>query len=143
MKYPRSPYNTVGGLVYFGRMIDKIRLFAADELHPELHNNLGKGFDEKCTNFLQVSYDAVVKQVTEENQSDEALLEWCFTQGRRPGSEEIQIWNGFLRKWGWNDEASDLLARRIKESGFEGRQDIQTFFDYLDADEGRPVGGGA
>ena len=24
MKYPRSPKDTVGGIVYFGRMIDKI-----------------------------------------------------------------------------------------------------------------------
>ena len=141
MKYPRSPYKTVGGLVYFGRMIDKIRLFAANELHPELHNNLGKGFDERCLNFLEVSYEALVKQVGEGTQSDEALLEWCFTQGHRPSAEEIEILNGFLRKWGWNDEASELLARRIKESGFESRTDIKTFFDYLDADEGRPVGG--
>jgi Domain of unknown function (DUF5069) len=31
----RSPYEKVGGLVYFGRMLDKIRLFAKDELPSE------------------------------------------------------------------------------------------------------------
>jgi len=37
MKIPelRSPYEKVGGIVYFGRMIDKIRLHEAGQLPPE------------------------------------------------------------------------------------------------------------
>jgi hypothetical protein len=45
MKYPRSPHEKVGGIVHFGRMLDKIRLKAAGELHPDLHENIGIGFD--------------------------------------------------------------------------------------------------
>ena len=138
MKYPRSPREKVGGLVYFGRMIDKIRLMAAGELHPDLHQNLGIGFDERCTTFLKVSYsdlsDAVRKGL-----SDEAALDWACSHGRKPDDEEIEIWNEFMRKRGWNDPASEILARRKKESGFSGRDEIQTMFDYIDADEGRPV----
>lgn len=32
MKYPRSPYEKVAGIVYFGRMLDKIRPTHAGEL---------------------------------------------------------------------------------------------------------------
>ena len=57
MKYPRSPYEKVGGIVYFGRMLDKMRLKAAGELHPDLHENVGIGFDKRCVDFLDVSYE--------------------------------------------------------------------------------------
>jgi hypothetical protein len=32
---------------------------------------------------------------------------------------------------------SDRLIFRKKEAGWEKREEIQTFFDYIDADEGR------
>ena len=136
MKYPRSPKDPVGGIVYIGRMLDKIRLMAAGELHPELHANLGKGFDERALSFLGVGYDALKSRVAECG-TDEEVLEWCFQNGNRPSEEQIEIWNEFLMKRGWNDEMTEILVRRKKESGFESREDIQTLFQYIDADEGR------
>lgn len=136
MKYPRAPKDQVGGIVYFGRMVDKIRLMAAGELHPDLHANLGKGFDERCVSFFEVGYEALRARVLE-GLTDEQLLAWCFEAGRQPTSEQIEIWNDFMAKRGWNDAASEVLARRKQESGFESRDDIQTMFAYIDADEGR------
>jgi hypothetical protein len=136
MTYPRSPREQVGGIVYFGRMVDKIRLKAAGTLHPDLHENLGIGFDKRCAAFLQISYENLATQVRA-GLTDEQALEWCFAHGRKPSDEEIEVWNGFMTKRGWNDAASELVARRKKESGFENRTDIQTMFDYIDADEGR------
>jgi gluconokinase len=136
MKYPRSPKETIGGIVYIGRMIDKIRLMNAGELHPELHANLGKGFDERAVSFLGVAYDALQARVTQGG-SDAEILEWCFENGHRPTEEQIEIWNSFLVKRGWNDDMTEILLRRKKESGFESRDDIQTLFQYIDADEGR------
>jgi gluconokinase len=136
MKYPRSPKDTVGGIVYFGRLIDKIRLMAAGELHPELHANLGKGFDERAVSFLGVDYEALRESVGLGG-TDGEVLEWCFQNGTRPTEEQIEVWNGFMLKRGWNDEMTEILVRRKKESGFEGREDMQTLFQYIDADEGR------
>ena len=136
MKYPKSPAETVGGIVYFGRMVEKIRLLAAGELHPDLHANLGKGFDERCVDFLGVKYDALRDKVLE-GLDDGQALEWCFNSGVRPTEEQIEVWNGFMSKRGWNDEVAEILARRKKESGFESRDEIQTMFQYIDADEGR------
>ena len=42
-----------------------------------------------------------------------------------------------MRKRGWNDEVSETLKRRKKESGMAGRSEIQTMFAFIDADEGR------
>jgi hypothetical protein len=59
----RSPNEKVGGLFYFSRMLDKIRLHGRGELPSDYHENLGKGFDEKCVTFLQIDYDQLAKQV--------------------------------------------------------------------------------
>ncbi|MEI6035772.1 MAG: DUF5069 domain-containing protein [Verrucomicrobiae bacterium] len=136
MKYPRSPQEKSGGIVYFGRMVEKIRLMAAGELHPDLHANLGKGFDERCATFLGVKYEVLERKVRE-GLDDQRALEWCFENGIRPTAEQIEIWNDFMRKRGWNDGVSETLAKRKKESGLESRDDIQTMFQYIDADEGR------
>jgi len=136
MKYPRSPKEQVGGIVYFGRLADKIRLLAAGELHADLHANLGKGFDKRCVDFLEVGYEDLRARVLE-GLDDDALLAWCFANGRQPRGEQIEIWNDFMTKRGWRDEASEILARRKQESGFASRDEIQTIFGYIDADEGR------
>jgi Domain of unknown function (DUF5069) len=136
MDYPRSPHEKVGGIVYFGRMLDKIRLKHSGQLHPDLHQNLGAGFDKRCVDFLHVSYDELAQQVRE-GLGDQAALEWCFATGQRPNDEEIYVWNEFMRKRGWNDEGTEILERRKRESGLADRNDLQTMFDYIDADEGR------
>ncbi|HXO94880.1 MAG TPA: DUF5069 domain-containing protein, partial [Candidatus Acidoferrum sp.] len=132
----RSPCQKVGGLFYFGRMLDKIRLHAKGELTPDYHANLGKGFDEKCVKFLHVDYDELVERV-KQGGKDEEILEWCFTRGRKPSENEVYVWNEFMRKRGWNDEVSEILVRRKIEAGMTDRSDIQTSFQFIDADEGR------
>ena len=133
----RSPGDTVGGLVHFGRMLDKIRLHAAGQLPADYLPNLGRGFDGRCTEFLRVPYPEVVARV-KEGAGDEAVLEWCFQQGRKPSVDEIEIWNAFMSKRGWRDASSDTLAERVAaDARLAGRTDIQTFFDLIDAEEDR------
>ena len=69
--------------------------------------------------------------------TDEELLAWCHEHGRKPSDEEVMVWNGFMSKRGWNDDASARLQQRLPEYGLAGRKDIATFFDVIDADEGR------
>lgn len=142
MKVPKSPYASIEGIVYFPRMLEKIRLHAAGELREDLHNNLGKGFDDRCCQFLQVAYDDLVAEV-KAGKSDDEVLEWCFEQGFRPTEDQVEVWSEFMRKRGWNDDLVETLARRKREGGFEDRDDIVVMFDYIDADEGRPTGGAA
>ncbi len=135
----RSPADQVGGLLYFGRMIDKIRLHHAGKLPPDYVPNLGGGFDERCVHFLRVSYRALGDRVLAagEGAPDEMLLDWALHEGRHPDEEEIEVWNEFMRKRGWKDAASQRLGERKLESGLQDRAEIETFFQYIDADEGR------
>jgi hypothetical protein len=134
MKIPglRSSYEKVGGIVFFGRMLDKIRLHAQGKLPVDYH--LGKGFDGRCIRLLKVEYAALVER-TLAGGTDEEVLEWCFQKGHRPGEEEILIWNAFMTKRGWRDDVSEWLIEEKKERGFAHRDDIQTAFDFHKADE--------
>ena len=134
----RSPYDKTGGLVYFGRMLDKIRSHARRELPVAYAVNLGKGFDEKCTSFLRVSYELVVEYV-HDGLEDEAILQSCFAMGRQPSEAEIYMWNEFMRKRGWHDEVSGMLESEKKKEAMLSRSEIQTMFQFMDADEGRLV----
>ena len=134
----RSPYDKVGGLFYFGRMLDKIRCHGKGELPLEYEVNLGNGFDEKCATFLRVRYELVVEYVNH-GLNDAVVLESCFGMGRRPSDGEIYMWNEFMRKRGWNDELSETLEIQKKKEAMLSRSEIQTMFQFMDADEGRPV----
>ena len=134
---PRSPYDALKGLVYFPRMLEKIRLHAAGKLGPLYIPHLGDGFDGRCLRFLGVNYDDVKKLVLD-GKSDEEVFDWCIVNGHKPNEEEIETWSGFMMKRGWRDEASDRVAFRLKEAGLEAK-DMQavTMFDFIDLDEGR------
>jgi gluconokinase len=137
----RSPYAKVGRLVYFGRMLDKIRLHAAGQLPACYIDNLGDSisgmFDTRCCNFLRVPYSQI-KAWTLGPASDETVLQRAEAGGGRRSDEECETWNGFLMKRGWHDPAENIkrLRRRIAESQLEDKG-IETYFDYIDFDEGR------
>jgi hypothetical protein len=136
----RSPYDTMGGLFYFGRMLDKIRLQARGELALDYKANLGTGLDKNCINSLRVTYDLVVQYVNQ-GLNDEAILQSCFGMGHRPSEDEIYMWNEFMRKRGWNDELSETLEAEKKKEAMLSGSEIKTMFQFIDADEGRLVNG--
>ena len=134
----RSPHDTVGGVVHFGRMLDKIRLRADGQLPSDYEPNLGKGFDGRVCAFLRVEYPAVVARVRSGG-TDKEILAWCFASGRQPAPDEIEMFNAWLSKRGWRDELSARLAERKQQDGMANRTDVQCFFDLIDADEERPL----
>jgi len=136
----RSPYVTVAGFVYFPRMVDKIRLHAAGKLHPDFINNLGKAFDDRCCQYLGVVYPALADWVRANPQAtDEQVWAWAQKHGRVVSQNDIEIWNGFMTKRGWRDESNEVLQRRLKENGLTPEAGVDTIFDYIEVDEGRPA----
>ena len=134
---PRSPYDSLQGLVYFPRMLDKIRLHDKGLLPEPYLPHLGSGFDARCLNLLGVKYDDVKKLVLA-GEPDEKVLAWCLAHGRKPNEEDIETWSGFMMKRGWRDEAGDRIVVRLKESGLEHRdKEAATMFDFIDLDENR------
>jgi hypothetical protein len=136
VKTPRSPFDQVGGLVYFARMLDKIRLSARGQLRQDFQKNLGIGFDGRCTRYLHINYTDLVDRVLQGG-SDEEVLAWCFAKGRKLNEEEIFAWNQFMTKRGLNDDASDELEEYKTASGLANRSDVKTFFEFFEVEEGR------
>jgi gluconokinase len=135
---PKSPQDETAGLRYFARMLDKIRLHADGKLEPDYHFNLGRGVDGRLTKYLKVDYPKLRARVLEGG-TDEEILEWCFAHGRRLDKNDIEIWNGFSSKLGWNDFASEHLAKLKADAGLGDREDIQTLGRLFDVEEGRPA----
>jgi len=135
----RSPSEQVGGIVYFGRMLDKIRLNAEGKLPADWQAARGMAyptsFDARCCRFLKIDY-AALEAETLKGGSDEALLAWAFAKGVRPSEEEIEIWNAFLSKRGWRDAATQRLHERLAEIGLPPGT-VETMFEFIDLDEGR------
>jgi hypothetical protein len=141
MAFPlRSPRDTVGGIMVFGRILDKIRLNAREGGLPEgYHLDFIPGkrtFDDRVCTLLGVSFQALTERVLAGG-TDEEVLQWCFENGRRPDAESVQLFNGFMTKRGWRDEASGALEEQKADAGLAHREDIVTFFDLMDVEEGR------
>lgn len=134
----RSPYDEVGGLVHFGRMLDKIRLHRDGKLPPAwvAAKGIQNGFDGRCCRFLQIAY-ADLENETLRGGSDEALINWSFEKGRKPNAEEIEFFNAFLMKMGWRDKYRERVDFRLQEARLPIGT-VLTMFDFIDLDEGRP-----
>jgi gluconokinase len=136
--YPKSPKEMTKGMMYFPRMLDKIRLHGRGELGEEYQGSLGrpKTADAACTNFLRVNYGVLTQRVLKGG-TDEEILEWCFQNGRRLNEGDMTVWNGFLAKLGWNDFASSSLDEAKQEQGITDRSDINTIAEFIEFDEKR------
>ena len=136
--HPKSPKEMTRGMIYFPRMLDKIRLHARGELHEDYHKNLGalRAADGACCNFLRVHYRDLRERVLQGG-TDEEILNWCFENGWRPNEGDIIVWNGFISKLGWRDFATPTLEQAKQKAGISDRDDIATIPDLIDFDEGR------
>ena len=133
---PASPNDEVSGYVYFARLCSKIRLSQSGKLDPEFNTNMGKGMDLWTCQLLDVEYDAL-RDVVIAGATDQQALEWCWQNGSQPSQHELDWWNSYMRNRCFRDDLSDILVSRKQQSGWQDRDDIQTMFDYLDADDGR------
>jgi gluconokinase len=134
--FPVSPYVEVGGLVYFARMIDKIRLHARGDLPAGFQENLGIALDGRCCSHLGVAYPALRARVLAGG-TDAEIFAWCQQTGRTLTEHDLLIWNGFAPKRGWRDDASANLVKHKAAAGLGHRDDIETFFAFFEVDEGR------
>jgi len=141
----RSVYDKVGRLIYFGRMLDKIRLHSAGKLPADYIANLGDSqfyvLDGRCCRFLGTPYSEIRDRTLRTGDSDAKILAWAHTRGTPRTDEECHVWNRFILKLGWRDERSAVLAQRIYDGGGFPGKIIETIIDHIEYDEGRdPVG---
>ena len=136
--YPRSPRETMDGWHYLPRYIDKIRLHLAGKLHPDYRDNLGKGFDGFWLKAAGVTHEQFVA-VVQQSLTDGEVCDWVRQNVKRSDAEKAAHWSDVVSRPLANDAAACARFKlRKEESGLAHRDDLQTFVDYIDADEKRP-----
>lgn len=133
--YPRSPYDRLGGYVHLPRLIDKARLHRRGLLDG--YNYKTVGFDKHLLAFLKLDPEAF-EEVVNRLENDKQILEWIEKNGETHSAEAIEHWNQAMIS-----RRPDTAAKKarflhfLKEAGGEGREDIRTYFDLIEFDEGR------
>jgi hypothetical protein len=143
---PRSPYETLGGIVFLPRAIDKMRAHLA---RTKGEYNSHAGTSERMLRVLfgitPDEFEAIVREHggTDGVEDNQAVLDEL--RRRAPiSTEDVEDWNqialfsGPLTQEDWDEH-----WQRLEASGHGHRREIVTQFDRLDLDEGRdvPTGG--
>ncbi len=135
--YPRSPRETMDGWIHLPRYVDKIRLHLAGKLHPDYHENLGKGFDGMWLKAAGVTHEQMVA-VVKKSVTDGEICDWLRQNVKKSAAEKTAHREAMLGYPKADDQAmQDRLKMRKEQSGMQHRDDIRTFVDYIDADEQR------
>jgi hypothetical protein len=133
--FPRSPYERLGGYVRLPRLIDKAKLHRKGLLNG--YNYKTVGFDKHLLAFLRVNPDAF-EEAVDRSDDDQAIIEWIGQNGVKHSAEQIEEWNQAMIS-----RAPDSAVKKarflhfLKEAGGAGRNDIRTYFDLIEFDEGR------
>lgn len=125
----------MSGWVFLPRFVDKIRLHLAGKLHPDYQENFTKGFDGvwlvaagvKAEDFIEVVKGTVI---------DGQVADWVAKNVKRTEAQKAEHREKVLNH-GRQAELQARLKMRKEQSGLGHRDDIQTFVDYIDADEKR------
>jgi len=134
--YPRSPYEIMDDWVHLPRLVDKIRLHKAGQLHEDYQPNyLHKGFDLAWFKASGVEPDTLV-EVVENSITDGQVSDWVKANVRVPDETKAALRDDLL-SYGTEGALLERLTQRKAESGLQDRDDIRCMFDYIDADEGR------
>lgn len=135
--YPRSPRETMAGWTYLPRYVDKIRLHLAGRLHPDYHDNLGKGFDGFWLKSAGVTHEQMV-EVVKNSITDGQVCDWVRRNVVKTDADKSVHADYVLSHPRATDEtAVARLQMRKEQSGLAHRTEIKTFADYIDADEKR------
>ncbi len=130
--FPRSPNETMSGLVFLPRTIDKARAFKENTLGEYIYPC---PLDKLILNFFDVEPEGFADMA--ESHSDEEVNKWLDEKaGSRTQKEKDFINRQILeRKPDSEDRMSFFQETRDKID--PSRTDITTWVDLLDLEEGR------
>lgn len=132
---PRSPYERLGGYVHLPRLIDKAKLHRKGLLNGYNYKTIG--FDKHLLAFLKLNPDDF-EEAANRLETDAAILEWISDRGAKHAPEEIEEWNeAMISRFPDTAVKKARFLHVLKEVGGEGRDDIRTYFDLIEFDEGR------
>jgi hypothetical protein len=134
--YPRSPRETMSGWVYLPRFVDKTRLHLAGKLHSDYQENFTKGFDGAWLKAAGVNADTFIN-VVKNSITDGEVADWVAANVKKSDAEKKAFRDHVLNRGREDDAIKARLKMRKEEGGLGHRDDVQTFVDFIDADEKR------
>ncbi|MAP88144.1 DUF5069 domain-containing protein [Candidatus Poribacteria bacterium] len=131
--FPRSPYEKVDDYMMLGRTIDKA--------HATLQGLLGEymydcPLDKRLFGFLGISAHQLLELV-EDSENDEDVVDLLKTIQVERNTEEIKRFNDQILESGPNDDESQVYFERLRQKHAPDRPDISSWFDIIEAEEGR------
>jgi len=126
----------MAGWVYLPRFVDKIRLHLAGKLAPDYQESFTKGFDDawlKAAGLRADEFIAIVKNTT----TDGEVFDWVRKNVQKTEAEKAAFQDFLLNRGREGEEIKARLKQRKEDAGLAHREDIQTFVDFIDADEKR------
>ena len=135
--YPRSPRETMCGWMHLPRFVDKIRLHLAGKLHSDYQGNFCKGFDGLWLETAGVDSKEFI-EVVRNSITDGQVCDWVRQHVQKPDSTKVAHRERMLNYPKKDDpELQARLKMRKEQAGLTHRDDVQTFVDFIDADEKR------
>jgi len=135
--YPRSPREVMCGWMHLPRFIDKVRLHLAGKLRPDYQPNFCKGFDGLWLETAGVEAKQFI-EVVRQSLTDGEVCDWVRKNAKQPDSVKAAHRDRMLNYPRRDDaEMQARLKLRKEQAGLAHREDIQTFVDFIDADEKR------
>jgi hypothetical protein len=136
---PRSPRVRLGGYVLLARICDKGRADNAGTVGEYKYNN---PMDHHFFRFTGLTAEALREQLAA-GKGDGEIVEWV--QENAPSKRmpwEIQHWNNWLGDRGPDGDVETLEFFAERVGGIsKTREDVRTWFDYLDLDDHVTFGG--
>ena len=137
---PRSPRTRLGGYVQLPRLINKARAVAAGT-NGDFHYNCP--IDQRFLTYTGVNADALFAEI-KAGKSDSEILTYVTTHSqpsRHPA--EIAAWSSWFEQLTATPPDARAFFNDIHRKNAAGRQDIATWFDWLELDDYVTFGGKA
>jgi hypothetical protein len=130
-----SPYVPHAcGLLHLPRFMAKIRKHLAGQLPASYQRNFTKGFDRFLCLHLRWEPQEVVEWVRAN--PDPVALEQVIVS-KLPADLKVHEWNRKVAQMGMSEMGREKLQEVKTEMGLSGREDLISFADLIDFDEGR------
>lgn len=130
---PRSPRVRLGGYVMLARILDKGRADLAGMAGEYKYNN---PMDHHWFRFTGITAEALKAELAA-GKGDGEILEWVEENAPVKRSPwEIEQWSAWLGERGptSDQETLEFFAKRVGDLS-KTREDVRTWFDYLDLDD--------
>ena len=135
---PRSPRVRLGGYVILSRCLDKGRATVAGK-NGEYH--FACPLDQHFLQFAGVDPEALKQQLAA-GKGDGEILDWIRENGRNKRTDsEIMAWSIYQEQRPPTDPDSREFVQGVHKKIAPKREDIATWFDFLDLDDYASFGG--